>query len=85
MTAAAEPWHLWPCNLRVWNLWCGLQTQWLRAGMDGSATGLDHRAVWADIDGLRMRGRRWVFEVITAMERAALDVWREQAADRNRT
>lgn len=74
-----EEWHLWPENLAVWEFWRALQTQWMRGGMDGRATGLNHASVWAGIDGLRMRGRRWVFEVITQMEQATLEEWHEQA------
>lgn len=72
----AQPWHLLPENVRVWRLWCALQTQWVYAGIDGRPVGLSHTSVWASIDGMRMRGRRWVFETVSAMERATLDVWR---------
>lgn len=76
---AAEPWHLWPCNLRAWEFWCGLQTQW-RVGMAG-ATGLDYASVLALLDrsGLRPRRRAECFEHVRAMEREVLRVWADRA------
>lgn len=77
LRAAAEPWYLWPRNLRVWLAWCAVQTQW-RVGMSG-ATGLDYPAVWAVLDRRLPRRRRdEAFEAIRGMERAVLTVWADQ-------
>jgi len=77
VTPLAQEWHLWPCNLHAWSIWCRLQTQWRVGGM-GSITGLDYTAVWATLEGLAVRKRREVFGVLQEMERAALEVWRER-------
>jgi len=77
---ADPPWHLWPCNARTWQLWCGLQTQWRRVGLDGAAIGLDYAAVWSVLDHSTVppRRRRETFEHLQAMERAALEVFAER-------
>jgi hypothetical protein len=48
------------------------------------ATGLRYEAVWSTLAGLGLRPRlqRRVFDDIQAMERAALDAWDEQRAQR---
>jgi hypothetical protein len=78
-----DEWYLWPENVPAWQLWMQVQTQWRVGGM-GGATGLDHTAVWADLDhfGIPKRRRREVFGYLCAMERVVLDVWAEQAAER---
>jgi len=70
--------YLWPDNVRAWNCWQGVQTQW-RVGM-GGATGLDYAGVRAFLDEQQLAGdeRREVFAGIQACERATLDVWAEQ-------
>ena len=70
--------YLWPDNVRAWNCWQGVQTQW-RVGM-GGATGLDYAGVRAFLDeqDLQRDERREVFAGIQACERATLDVWAEQ-------
>lgn len=74
----AAPWYLWPCNLPTWHLWLRLQTQWRQAGMAGQPAGLDYAAVWAVLQGLRVRKPREVFEHLQGMERAALTAWAER-------
>ena len=80
----AEPWHLWPCNVRTWGLWMRLQTQWRTGGMGGQPTGLDYAAVWATLERLGVRRRREVFEHLQAMERAALTAWGERREQEQR-
>jgi hypothetical protein len=46
--------------------------------MAGQRTGLDYAAVWATLDGLRVRKPREVFEHVQLMERAALQAWEER-------
>lgn len=75
--ADATPWHLWPCNLRVWRLWHGVQTQW-RNGMAGR-TGLDYAGVRVQVDRcIPRRQRGEAFAALCSMERAALLAWDEQ-------
>lgn len=65
---------LWPCNVRAWQCWCGVQTQW-RIGF-GGATGLDYAAVLAYLrTAERLRGDELleVFEGLRAAERAVLE------------
>lgn len=81
-----RPWHLWPCNARVWSIWCRLQTQWMVGGMGGTVTGLNYTSVLAALDLLVPRRRRLeVFEVLQGMERVALDVWREREQRNSRS
>lgn len=69
-----QDWHLWECNVRVWQLWISVQTQWLH-GMAGP-TGLNYAGVWSVIDRqLPRRQRDEAFGHIQAMESAALLVW----------
>jgi hypothetical protein len=80
-SADAPPWYLWPCNVKTWNLWARVQTQW-RAGMAG-ATGLDYAGVWSLLDRVVRRPREALrhFDRIQDMERAALKVWDEKRAN----
>ena len=68
---------LWPENERAWRLWLQVQTQW-RVGLDGKS-GLDYAGVQACMELRRIptRYRRRLFELVHAMELAALGVWRE--------
>ena len=68
---------LWPENERAWRLWLQVQTQW-RVGLDGK-TGLDYAGVRACMALRRIptRYQRRLFELVHAMELAALGVWRE--------
>lgn len=76
-TDATELVYLWPDNVRAWNHWQGVQTQW-RVGLRG-ATGLDYAGVRAYLDEADLgEQRRDVFAGIQACERATLDVWAEQ-------
>lgn len=69
--------YLWPENVRSWNCWVGLQTQWC-VGV-GGPTGLDYAGVRAYLDELDLGpARREVFAGIQACERATLEVWAEQ-------
>jgi len=71
--------YLWPCNVRAWQHWQGVQTQW-RTGMSG-ATGLDYAGVHAYLQTMvkSHKQRQTIFDGIQAAERATLAVWREQA------
>jgi hypothetical protein len=76
--------YLWPCNMRTWQVWQGVQTQWrTSSGMDGMhRSGLDYTAVAAYLQQVaRIRpGRQWseVWAGIQAMEIAALNAWAEK-------
>lgn len=75
--AAPEPWFLWPCNARIWSVWCRLQTQW-QTGMAG-ATGLHYPSVLAVIDrALPRRHRGEAFATVQRMELETLTVWAEK-------
>lgn len=73
----AAAYHLWPCNVCVWRLWLGVQTQW-RSGMAGR-TGLDYAGVRVVVDRRMPRRQRGeAFDALCSMERAALRAWGEQ-------
>ena len=75
---------LWPENVRAWGLWLRLQTQW-RVGFDGK-TGLDYAGVRACLDLCRIPRRLHarLFDLVHAMELAALGVWRDERERRRR-
>lgn len=80
--ADAEPtFCLWPENEPAWQLWLAVQTQWRHAGMAGLRTGLDYAGVQVVIQRSGTRRRLWGrrFAELQVMERAALEVWHEQA------
>lgn len=69
---------LWPENEKAFALWCAVQSQWV-VGPSG-VLGLNYPGVESC---MRMRGigkRKWpaLFELIQAMERAALNEWAAQ-------
>lgn len=75
-----EKCYLWPCNVRTFNVWQQVQTQWRSAGM-GERTGLDYAGVVAylgSMPGMRPKARSQLFSGLRAMERAALEVWAEK-------
>jgi hypothetical protein len=74
--------YLWPDNVQAWNHWQSVQTQW-RTGMGGS-TGLDYAGVRAYLDEAGVQGseRTDTFKGIQAAERASLEVWADQARER---
>jgi len=70
---------LWPENVKTFNIWGQLQTQW-RVGAAG-ATGLDYTAVTAylrDVVGIKKKDLLERFEEIRAMEIATLNEWAKQ-------
>jgi hypothetical protein len=74
--------YLWPDNVRTWECWMSVQTQW-RAGMAG-ATGLDYAGVRSAlaIQGVRGAELREVFAGIQAAELATLSAWSAKRAER---
>lgn len=70
--------YLWPCNLRTWQLWHAVQTQWM-VSMSGP-TGLSYPGVMVvlchHIKNRRQQKQRF-FE-LQAMEKEALDAWDEK-------
>lgn len=66
---------LWPENEEAFALWCALQTQWT-VGMAG-VVGLNYPGVEScmRMRGVGKRKRLPLFELIQAMERAALEEW----------
>lgn len=74
--------YLWPCNVRAFQVWQGVQTQWRVGGM-GDRTGLDYAGVSVylrDVCRILPTRRIWaeVWAGLQAMEAAALNVWAEQ-------
>lgn len=71
--------YLWPCNVRAFNVWQQVQTQW-RCSMAGRE-GLDWVAVevyLSSVPGFRPKARAELWAGLRAMERAALEVWAEK-------
>lgn len=63
---------VWPgANWETVQLFLGMQTQWERAGMDGTMTGLNYARLPVVAAGLRIRWRP-LFERLQVMEYAAL-------------
>lgn len=76
-----EKCYLWPCNVRTFNIWQGVQTQWRVGGM-GGRTGLDYAGVAVYLREIcRIRPSRLWGEIwfgLQAMETAALNEYAEQ-------
>jgi Phage related hypothetical protein (DUF1799) len=75
--------YLWPCNLPTFNAWQRLQTQWAHDA-SGKPTGLPNDRVIPFLERvLRLKPKPFaeMFDGLQAMERAALDVWREQRSE----
>lgn len=70
--------YLWPENLRSWNLFQELSTQWVW-GLDGRK-GLNYSSVEfvMKMAGVKKRQQQQVFRDIQAMEWAALSAWNEK-------
>lgn len=70
-----EEYRLWPENVRSFNLWLSLQTQW--RSDNGYRTGLDYSGVEICIKNFGIpKKQRWeYFLTVQAMERVALDEW----------
>lgn len=81
--ASDEKCYLWPENLRTFNVWLQVQTQWrTSSGMDGThRTGLDYAGVATVMREVLHIRRRWWAEIwggLRAMEIAAINAWAEQ-------
>lgn len=76
--AVCEALYLWPDNVRSWNLFQAVSTQWI-AGMAG-ATGLSYPGVEVVMRKARVKrsDEERVFHEIQCMERATLSAWREK-------
>lgn len=74
----AQEVEVWPENHEAVTLFCRVGTQW-RAGM-GGATGLDYNVVLTLIDrlGLGADEADELFEDVRHLERAALEVMRDE-------
>jgi hypothetical protein len=77
-----QPCYLWPCNVRTFKVWQGVQTQWrTSSGMDGlHRTGLCYTAVYTymrEVLRIRPTKRYWheVWAGLQAMEIAAINEW----------
>lgn len=69
---------VWADNWDAAQAWCGIETQWRTAGMDGVPTGLDYTAVFAWLDRFVERGdHKQIMDSIQVMERAALTAMAE--------
>lgn len=66
---------LWPENEEAFLFWMAIQTQW-NTSMAGP-TGLNYQSVEICMRrrGVKPGGRNRLFELVQAMERAALDEW----------
>lgn len=66
---------MWPENWKTWTLYRQIGNQWRRAGMSARAFSLDYGVLFHRMDRLRLNERDYeeTFELIKAMERAALD------------
>jgi hypothetical protein len=73
--------ELWPENWRPWRLFCDLATQW-RIAMNGH-TGLDYGVLFRLLDEEHLSADDWrdTFDCVRALEGAALDQMRQNAAD----
>lgn len=73
-----SPIYLWPENVRSWNFFQRVSTQW-HVG-PGGAIGLNYAGVEVARDALGIRRKEWpkLFSEVQAMERATLDAWRER-------
>lgn len=72
--------YLWPCNVKHWQLWQELRSQW-RTGMSGS-TGLDYAACIAHLrvaHGLRGKRLQKAWAAMREAEQGTLQAWAEQA------
>ncbi len=74
----AEQIYLWPENVKIWNLFSSLGTQWKR-DMDG-AYGLDYPGVEVvmRIWRIKRKHEQDVFRKIQLMEQATLEAWGER-------
>ena len=74
----SEALYLWPDNVRSWNLFQAVSTQWM-VGMAG-ATGLSYPGVEVVMRKahVKRRDEERVFHEIQCMERATLSAWREK-------
>ena len=75
--------YLWPCNVRMYDLWRELQTQWV-VSMHGRE-GLNYDSViryLREVAHIRPRRLPEVVGCIRTLERTALDVWNEQREQR---
>jgi hypothetical protein len=71
--------YLWPCNVRVWGLWQRIQTLWRSNA--GGREGLDYSGLAVYLRSVaRIKPRHFAetFQLIQAMETAALDEWAKQ-------
>lgn len=70
--------ELWPENVASVDLFLAIETQWHRAGMDGSPTGLDYAGVAA---AMQLRGDPpRLFDDLQVMEREFLAIMSQQRA-----
>jgi len=80
---APDTFYIWPQSVKTWALWQRLQSMW-RTSMAGR-DGLDWPGVIAWLQHAeRMHPKRLArtLQVLRHMERAALDVWAQQAAEK---
>lgn len=71
--------HLWPCNLRAWDLFMCRRPR-CRVGGMGNATGLDYSAVQAVMcmQGVGQRQRAGLLQAVRECEAVALAAWDEK-------
>lgn len=80
-----ELFGVWADNLPAIEAWCGVQTQWRTAGMEGVMTGLDYTGVSAWLELFVKRGdRKNIMQAIQVMEHAALAAMTELREQKKR-
>lgn len=81
---AEQTFHLWPCNVEVYNIWCQIQTQW-NVSMEGR-TGLRYESVHSylrNVLQIKQAKATEIFRGLQAMEQSALIAWKELASERH--
>ena len=66
---------VWPENWIAWQFFLRVQTQWVRAGMDGRRACLNWTSVEVVAKALGVRGKQWreLVEALTVVEAAVLE------------
>ncbi len=74
-TQDAEACDVWPENWEVWQFFLQVQTQWVRAGMDGRRACLNWPSVEVVAKAFGMRGKQWreLVQALMTVEAAVLE------------
>lgn len=74
----ARPLYLWPENVRAWEFFKAVSTQWTVG--PGGAVGLNYPGVQVVRDAWQIKRKDWprLLSEVQVMERATLAAWREK-------